>query len=105
MGELRGGAAASIGHRRCTHASRGRATLVASPLGLVRLTATPWRTVGRWLGQVIFTSSPPLLPSFSWGCSTATSTCSGPANPWMSLTGALCSLPLVALVLFFVGLV
>ena len=24
----------------------------------------------------------------------------GPANPWMSLTGALCSLPLVALVLF-----
>ena len=73
------------------------------PVGLVLASpSTPWRTVGRMVGLVVFsTSSPPLSPSFSWGCSTATSTCSlVPRNPWMSLTGALCSLPLVAFVLF-----
>ena len=104
MGELRGGAAASIGLSEVyMHASRGCATLVA-PTGWAGagLTVHPWRTVGRMVGLVIllYLIATPVTFIFVGLLDGDFDFKPGPANPWMTMTGALCSLPLVALVLY-----
>ena len=73
------------------------------PLGLVLASpSTPWRTVGRMVGLVIllYLIATPVTFIFVGLLDGDFDLQPGPANPWMSLTGALCSLPLVAFVLF-----
>ncbi|MEC9161426.1 MAG: PrsW family glutamic-type intramembrane protease [Candidatus Thermoplasmatota archaeon] len=73
------------------------------PVGLVLASpSTPWRTVGRMVGLVIllYLIATPVTFIFVGLLDGDFDLQPGPANPWMSLTGALCSLPLVAFVLF-----
>ena len=73
------------------------------PAGLVLASpSSPWRTVGRMVGLVIllYLISTPIYFIFVGLLDGDFDFKPGPANPWMTMTGALCSLPLVALVLF-----
>jgi len=77
--------------------------LSAPPPGLVLASpSSPWRTVGRMVGLVIllYLIATPVTFIFIGLLDGDFDLQPGPANPWMTLTGALCSLPLVALVLF-----
>ncbi|MGB1462681.1 MAG: hypothetical protein ACPG8Q_04020, partial [Candidatus Poseidoniaceae archaeon] len=73
------------------------------PAGLVLASpSSPWRTVGRMVGLVIllYLISTPIYFIFVGLLDGDFDFQPGPANPWMTMTGALCSLPLVALVLY-----
>ena len=77
--------------------------LSAPPPGLVLASpSSPWRTVGRMVGLVIllYLIATPVTFIFVGLLDGNLDLEPGPANPWISLTGALCSLPLVALVLY-----